>query len=140
MQLPFLSLPFFLLFLPFLSSARVERYPLQLQPLPRILPRQEPTAFTTARTANTEFAPPQTVTPPDPSATGTQTTAHEANTEIIPATTTGTPPPLITTDSRSANTQAVGPSTVGSTAGVVPTGVRVDMVLGGMVVGLVGIL
>jgi len=138
MHLPFLTLPFLLFFLPSLSSARVQRYP--LQPLPRILPRQEPTAFTTARTANTEFAPPQTVTPPDPSATGTQTTAHEANTEIIPATTTGTPPPLITTDSRSANTQAVGPSTVSSTAGVVPTGVRVDMVLGGMVVGLVGIL
>jgi hypothetical protein len=135
MHLPLLLLPFLLLFLSFLSSARVERHP-----LPQILPRQEPTAFTTARTANTEFAPPQTVTPPDPSATGTQTTAHEANTEIIPATTTGTPPPLITTDSRSANTQAVGPSTVSSTAGVVPISVRVDVVLGGMVVGLVGIL
>lgn len=135
MHLPLLYLPFLLLFLSSLSSARVERYL-----LPQILPRQEPTAFTTARTANTEFAPPQTVTPPDPSATGTQTTAHEANTEIIPATTTGTPPPLITTDSRSANTQAVGPSTVSSTAGVIPTGVRADVVLGGIFVGLVGIL
>jgi hypothetical protein len=137
MNFPFLSLPFLFHFLLPFCFARVERYPLHPLPFPQILPRQEPTAFTTARTANTEFAPPQTVTPPDPSATGTQTTAHEANTEIIPATTTGTPPPLITTDSRSANTQAIGPSTVGSTAGVVPTGVGVDVVLGGMIVGLV---
>ncbi|KAF2795120.1 hypothetical protein K505DRAFT_336301 [Melanomma pulvis-pyrius CBS 109.77] len=105
-----------------------------------ILPRQAPTAFTTARTANTEFAPPQTVTPPDPSATGTQTTTHEANTEIIPATTTGTPPPLITTDSRSANTQAVGPFTVSSGLAV-PTGVvRLEAVFGVAVVGIAGII
>ncbi|KAF2110964.1 hypothetical protein BDV96DRAFT_666744 [Lophiotrema nucula] len=75
-----------------------------------IYPRQDPTVFTTARTANTEFAPPGSVTPPDPSATGTQTTTHAANTEIIPSANTGSAPPLVTTDSRSANTEAVGPS------------------------------
>jgi hypothetical protein len=127
-------LPLFFLISPLF--ARVERYP--LLPQPQI--RQEPTAFTTARTANTEFAPPQNVTPPDPSATGTQTTTHEANTEIIPATTTGTPPPLITTDSRSANTQAVGPFTVSSTAGVEPTGVRFDVIVAGVAIGIAGLV
>lgn len=137
MHLPqFIHLALLFLISPVLALAN----PHPLQPHPQPQRRQEPTAFTTARTANTEFAPPQTVTPPDPNATGTQTTTHAANTEIIPATTTGTPPPLITTDSRSANTQAVGPFTVSSTAGAVPTGVRFDVIIGGVVVGFVGMV
>ncbi|KAF2263009.1 hypothetical protein CC78DRAFT_290380 [Lojkania enalia] len=107
----------------------------------KIYPRQDPTAFTTERSANTEFAPPRTVTPPDPSATGTQTTTHEANTEIIPSPNTGSSaPPVVPTTSRSANTEAIQP-TPSSTALAMPTGVvRMDAILGAVAMGIAGIV
>ncbi|KAF2708100.1 hypothetical protein K504DRAFT_468485 [Pleomassaria siparia CBS 279.74] len=116
----------------------------QLQPLDMnaINARQAaPTAFTTARSANTEFAPPQTVTPPDPSATGTQTTSHEANTEIVPATTTGTPPPVYSGSTRGANTQAIAPVTLSSALAVPTDVVKLDViVVVGMVLGIAGMV
>lgn len=104
-------------------------------------PRQiQPSSCVTSRSANTEFLCVTTVTPPDPSATGTQTTTHDANTEIEPSPNTGSAPPIVTTDSRSANTQAVGPSTM-SSAFAMPTGaVNMEAVLGAVAVGIAGMV
>ncbi|KAF2250823.1 hypothetical protein BU26DRAFT_603354 [Trematosphaeria pertusa] len=92
------------------------------QLLRAIYPRQiAPSSYTTARTANTEFAPPQTISPTS-TTPATPITSRVSNNEIVPSSNTGPAPPLITTDSRTANTQAVGPFTV-SSGKAAPTGV-----------------
>ncbi|KAF2727538.1 hypothetical protein EJ04DRAFT_136417 [Polyplosphaeria fusca] len=139
-----LAAVFFLLTLA-LANPLDEAAAIRAAPADNVQIRQiQPSGFTTERTANTEFAPPTTPVPPDPSATGTQTTSHEANTEIVPsAGTGGTGPPLVTTDSRSANTQAIGPFTGSSVMSdlAMPTGaVRMDVVLGAVAVGIAGMV
>ena len=164
MRLQFLPLPVFLLITLSLASPwnrAIGRAPAPepaafaaglpehlLNPRHLLGPRQDipatPTAYTTSRSANTEFAP--------PGATGTsyletQTTTHTANTQIVvPTSVSSANGNGVTTDSRSANTQAVGPSTVSSTAGAVmavQTGaVRMDRLVGmGVVaVGVAGLV
>ncbi|KAF2184874.1 hypothetical protein K469DRAFT_688470 [Zopfia rhizophila CBS 207.26] len=102
--------------------------------------RQEvPTSYTTSRAGNTDFAPPVTNTPSS-TTPASVITSLESNNEIFASSGTGSAPPLVTTDSESANTKAVGPSTV-SSALAAPTGaMRMDVVLGGVVVGLAGMV
>jgi len=67
-------------------------------------------------------------------------TNHGSKNKMFVSSSTGLASPLVTTDSRSINTEAVGPFTASSASAALTGAMRMDVVLRGVVVGLVGMV